>query len=156
MSHLFGELKRVYLTAGFGKGSTSLNAFDGALVMANVGDYNLVKVSSILPPSCEIVNSITLKKGSLLPIAYGFIISNKEDEIISAAVSIAVPKNYESIGVIMEVSGYYQEETIRRMAYDMALEAMKIRNIEVEKIEVKSISGKVSGWSCAFAGVALF
>ncbi|MEO0202919.1 MAG: arginine decarboxylase, pyruvoyl-dependent [candidate division WOR-3 bacterium] len=156
MLPLFGELKRLYICSGVGKGSTPLNAFDNALISAGVGNYNLLKVSSIVPPNVEIVNSIDLKPGSLLPIAYGYTISKDEGKVISSAVSIAIPKNRNNIGVIMEVSGYYSEEEIRKIAYNMALEAMKFRNLEIDFIEVKSACDIVKGYTCVFSGVAIF
>lgn len=38
------------LVSGLGYGDTALNALDNALCCAGVGDYNLIKVSSIWPP----------------------------------------------------------------------------------------------------------
>ena len=37
-------------TAGHAEGGTTLNAFDNALLAAGIGNINLIKVSSILPP----------------------------------------------------------------------------------------------------------
>ena len=51
MSELY---KNYTIVSGVGKGLTSLSAFDNALLNAGVGDYNLVKVSSILPAKCII------------------------------------------------------------------------------------------------------
>jgi len=156
MFPLFGELKKLYLCSGVGKGSTLLNAFDNALISAGVGNYNLIKVSSIVPPNIEIVNKIDLKPGSLLPIAYGYLLSDEDGKIISSAVSIAIPKNKNNIGVIMEVSGYFDEEKARELAYNMAIEAMKLRNIDIDFIELRSASSIVEGPTCVFSGVAIF
>jgi len=52
-----------------------LNAFDMALLDAGVGDTNLVRMSSIVPPSCKEVEGMLLPKGGLIPIAYGSISS---------------------------------------------------------------------------------
>ena len=41
---------RYTLVSGIGTGSTVLNAFDAALLSAGVGNFNLLRVSSILPP----------------------------------------------------------------------------------------------------------
>src|SRR5262249_17098555 len=43
-------------TSGSAEGTTELNAFDNALLAAGIGNINLVKVSSILPPNTEIVD----------------------------------------------------------------------------------------------------
>ena len=41
------------LVAGNGEGGTPLNAFDAALIEAGIGNLNLLRVSSILPPSAQ-------------------------------------------------------------------------------------------------------
>ena len=63
--------KRFFLTSGSGEASTELNAFDAALLDAKIGDTNLVKLSSILPPWAEEIEPYELPKGSLVPLAYG-------------------------------------------------------------------------------------
>ena len=58
-------LERFFLTSGWGEASTELNAFDAALIKAGIGDTNLVKMSSILPPGAEEVTqagTIALQK----------------------------------------------------------------------------------------------
>ena len=42
-------------TAGHAEGGTTLNAFDNALLAAGIGNINLIKVSSILPPDVPVV-----------------------------------------------------------------------------------------------------
>ena len=42
-------------TAGRAEGGTPLNAFDNALLAAGIGNINLIKVSSILPPGVELI-----------------------------------------------------------------------------------------------------
>lgn len=44
------ELDAIPVVAGAGVGATSLDAFDAALADVALGDYNLVELSSILPP----------------------------------------------------------------------------------------------------------
>ncbi|NMB16013.1 MAG: pyruvoyl-dependent arginine decarboxylase, partial [Firmicutes bacterium] len=41
------------LVAGGSEGPTGLNAFDNALLAAGLGNLNLVRVSSILPPGAQ-------------------------------------------------------------------------------------------------------
>ncbi len=146
----------VYLCAGVGRGYTLLTAFDQALRKAGVGDYNLLKVSSILPPNARILKTIDIPKGSLLPIAYGTISSTNNGEIISAAVAVAIPVNEGDIGVIMEVSGYISEEKAREAVKKMAEEAMNYRSIQIKNILIKSASAIVEGPTSVFAGVAMW
>jgi len=48
---------RIILTSGIRIGSTKLNAFDNALLNAGIGNFNLLSVSSIIPPKAKIVNN---------------------------------------------------------------------------------------------------
>ncbi len=41
---------KIYLTVGRGDGPTPLAAFDNAMYDAHVGNYNLVHLSSVIPP----------------------------------------------------------------------------------------------------------
>ena len=44
----------IYVTASVGKGHTPLSAFDNALLKAGVCNYNLITLSSVIPPHTEI------------------------------------------------------------------------------------------------------
>ena len=48
------ETTRVALTSGVGTGRSHLNAFDHALRDGGIADYNLIKVSSIIPPGTSV------------------------------------------------------------------------------------------------------
>ncbi len=157
MTHpLFGRLEHLYICAGVGRGETLLTAFDQALRNAGVGDYNLLKVSSIVPPGARVSQTIEVPRGSLLPIAYGSISSTDKGEVISAAVSVALPADESHVGVIMEFSGYTSEERAREIVRRMAEEAMRYRGIPVREIIVKSASARIEGPTSVFAGVALW
>ena len=71
------------------EGETPLNAFDAALMAACIGNTNLVKVSSILPPHCEEISPVRLPFGALVPAAYASASGEQPGEIISAAVAVA-------------------------------------------------------------------
>ena len=45
---------KIHLSAGTGTGPTELSAFDQALVKAGVANYNLIYLSSVLPPNSEV------------------------------------------------------------------------------------------------------
>ncbi|MFC8599660.1 MULTISPECIES: pyruvoyl-dependent arginine decarboxylase [unclassified Isoptericola] len=45
----------IRVSAGTGTGRTTLAAFDSALVAAGVGDFNLVRLSSVVPPGSVIL-----------------------------------------------------------------------------------------------------
>jgi arginine decarboxylase len=45
----------IYITSGEGHGSTLLSSFDAALKDANVYNYNLITLSSIIPPKSVVI-----------------------------------------------------------------------------------------------------
>ena len=148
--------KTYFLVSGSSEGYTRLNAFDGALLNAGVGNTNLVKVSSIIPPRCKEIQPIPFPEGTIVPTAYAFISSDIPGEIISAAVAVALPKDDDRPGLIMEYSARGHKEEIELIARNMAREGMKRR--EQERREIKSISAeyKVKKIGAAFAAVILW
>ena len=46
---------KLYLAKAIGRGSTELAAFDAALVGAGVANFNLIRLSSVIPPDGEVV-----------------------------------------------------------------------------------------------------
>jgi pyruvoyl-dependent arginine decarboxylase len=54
---MFPIPKRVFLTRGTGRHRHQLTAFEHALRDADIEQRNLVTVSSILPPHCELITS---------------------------------------------------------------------------------------------------
>ncbi|HQI01582.1 MAG TPA: pyruvoyl-dependent arginine decarboxylase, partial [Deltaproteobacteria bacterium] len=80
-----------YMTSGASEGFTVLNAFDGALMAAGIGNTNLVKMSSICPPHTKEVDSVALPHGALVPVAYASITCEKPGQVIAAGVAIAFP-----------------------------------------------------------------
>jgi len=154
---IYGKLEHFTIVGGIGEGSTFLNAFDSALMSAGVGHYNLIRVSSILPPGAQKTESVLLPPGSILPIAYGYLYSAEKGKRITAAVSIGIPQDPESIGVIMEYSGDLDEDDARDFIINMAKEAMEKRGIPVKEILYKVVTTKVNdSKTCVFAGVALW
>lgn len=46
---------KIYVSSGLGTGTTTLSAFDDALALAGVNNFNLLRLSSVIPPNAEIV-----------------------------------------------------------------------------------------------------
>lgn len=145
------------LVAGTGTGHTALNAFDNALQDAGVGDYNLIRVSSILPPLCKKSIDINVPQGALLPVAYSSICSANIGEEIVAAVGIGIPSDSNNIGVIMEYSSKGTSVDAEKIVKQMVEDAMNNRNIQIADILLKSCRNIVHNeYGCAFAAVALW
>lgn len=158
-----GECKLLFraehftMVAGTGSGAMELNAFDSALQAAGVGNYNLIRVSSILPPQAQEMSDIDVALGSLLPIAYGSIISGDVGREIAAAVAVGIPADRKNVGVIMEYSGSCDQRQAVEKATAMVKEAMDIRKIAIDEIKFTSCGCTADApFRCAFAGIALW
>lgn len=46
---------KIYISKGSGKGSTRLSAFDSAIKDAGIYNYNIIHLSSIIPPKTELL-----------------------------------------------------------------------------------------------------
>ena len=147
-----------YCTTGAGVGVSAfeLVSFDRALREAGFADYNLLQVSSILPPGVSLQPRVEVPKGSLLPIAYGVFSSDEAERTIAAAVSLAFPTDPREVGVIMETEGYMTEREAHEMVAAMAEEAMEDRNLRIARLEVVAIEAQVELYTTVFAGVALW
>jgi len=150
------------IVSGIGSHHTKIGSFDRALLDANIGNYNLIKVSSILPPGCEERKSIDLRFGSILYTAYTSF-SNNEKHLFSSAIAVGIPQKKEEIGVIMEYSDFIDINDAKIIVSNMVSEAMRERDIALRAIvgkEISSDSIKIndceSGVITTFAAVALW
>jgi len=147
--------KSFFLCHGAAEGYTPLNAFDACLLAAGVGNVNLIKISSILPPGVRRVESVSLEPGSFIPVAYASIHSVTPMEVVSAAVAVAIPARDDLPGVIMEYSARGQAQDVEPIAVAMADSAMRTRNAAIKEIISLSAEHRVTTVGAAFAGCVL-
>jgi arginine decarboxylase len=104
--------KMMFLTKGVGVDKNRLSSFELALRDAGIERFNLVYVSSILPPLCKIVP----KKDGLEHLEAGQIVfcvmarneTNEPNRLISASVGVARPKDENQYGYLSEHHAYGQ------------------------------------------------
>ena len=147
---------KFFMVTGSSEGYTELNSFDGALLNAGIGNTNLVKMSSIVPPDCEEVAPVQLPYGALVPVAYAAITSDLAGEIISAAVAAAFPKDITKPGLIMEYSSRGRKEDVEKIVRKMAMKGMEMRNEDIAVIKSAAIQHEVQKIGTAFASVVLW
>ena len=144
------------LVKGSADANTSLNAFDKALLQAGIGDTNLVRMSSILPPGAQQISSLELPKGVLVPVAYAALESEEKEDQIAAAVGVGIPQNSMESGVIMEYkhhgTGQTAEDKVRKMVED----AFAYRRRELAEVISVSVDHTVKKCGAVFAGVVLW
>ena len=99
----------VWASAGSAEGETELNAFDNALLAAQVGNLNLIRVSSVLPQDATLLDTPpTIVPGSLVPTVYSVQVGTRPGQTVAAAVGIGVGEG--SHGIIYESHGTSQRE----------------------------------------------
>ncbi|MGD9108906.1 MAG: arginine decarboxylase, pyruvoyl-dependent [Gammaproteobacteria bacterium] len=120
--------EKMFFVKGVGVHKDKLASFEAALRHAGVEKFNLVHVSSILPPKCKIVN----KERGLAELSPGQVVfcvmarnaTKEPNRLVSAAIGLAVPKEREHYGYLSEhhafgetakVSGDYAEDLAATM-----------------------------------------
>jgi arginine decarboxylase len=108
--------KKMFFTKGVGVDKNRLSSFELALRSAGIERFNLVYVSSILPPNCEIVTKEDGVK-ELVPGQIVFCVmarneTNEPNRLISASIGVAVPKNKKTYGYLSEHHAFGQTADI--------------------------------------------
>jgi arginine decarboxylase len=152
---LWKPVTKVAATSGSAEGATSLNAFDNALLAAGIGNINLVKISSIVPPAVDIVSLPRIKPGAIVPTAYAAMTSEVPGEVIAAAVGWALPHDRRKPGVIMEFHDKATRDEAERMIVQMLEEAFRVRGERVREMKVFATEHRVERTGCAVAAVTL-
>ena len=145
-----------FLVQGAAEGYMPLNAFDGALLASGIGNTNLVKMSSIVPPGARRIDPVTIPYGALVPVAYASITSNIKGQTISAAVAAAFPTDPDMPGLIMEYSAQGPGKETEEICRDMAVHGLQARGLTIGRGESTSVSHHVTEVGAAFAAVVLW
>ncbi len=102
--------KKVFFTKGVGTHRDKLTSFELALRDAGIERFNLVTVSSILPPNCEIVPKAKglamLKDGEIVFVVLSRNESNEHNRLICASVGAAIPADRSQYGYLSEYHSF--------------------------------------------------
>lgn len=157
---IFSKVPDLYWPCkGTSEGFTELNAFDGALLAAGIGDTNLVKMSSIVPPACKRVDPIKLPGGALVPVAYAAMTSSESGVWVAASVACGIPTDPSLPGVIMEFHGNGRAKDAEEHVREMARQAFLYRNRELKEIVSVAADAQVpntANCAAAFAAITLW
>lgn len=137
--------KILVLTAGYGTGGTNLNAFDNALRGAGIADFNILKVTSIVPPEIPVVKlsydeRIIKGQGLLVPAVYETLVSEEVDTQISAGVGVGISDNPQlDAGIIFTYSCFDSKEKCEHVLEQMIDEGMKEKGYKFHHSKIVSI-----------------
>ena len=139
----------IHLAKGIGTGSTKLAAFDAALNHAGIANYNLIKLSSVIPADSEIVVHKGAIPKSKIYGSWGdrmYVVMAEERENTPNAEAWAgigwVQNKKTGEGLFVEHEGA-SEKSVKRDIKQSLEDLMKNRNDKFGKIEMI-----VSGTSC--------
>lgn len=141
------------LVVGSGEGATPLNSFDAALLDAGIGNLNLVRVSSILPPGAHFSPGLQIPPGTPTFTAYGYITSSNPGQMIAAAVGVGISK--DTYGVIMEYEGFCTKEVAEKRVQMMVEEGFRMRSLFLKEVIVQGIEHRVEKTGSVMAAVIL-
>ncbi|KKU82714.1 MAG: Pyruvoyl-dependent arginine decarboxylase [Parcubacteria group bacterium GW2011_GWA2_47_8] len=101
---------KVFFTKGVGAHKDQLASFEAALRNAGIEKFNLVYVSSILPPRCQVVTREEglkhLSPGSIVFVVMARNLTNEPNRLIAASIGVAKPKNPDQYGYLSEHHPY--------------------------------------------------
>jgi len=117
--------KKLFLTKGVGKDVDPLSSFERALKDAGIEKCNLVNVSSILPPNCEIIPKEKgvemLKPGQMTFVVMSRNSSNEPSRLIAASIGVAIPSDRSMYGYLSEYHSFGEtDEKAEEEAEDLA------------------------------------
>jgi arginine decarboxylase len=117
--------KKFFLTKGVGIHKNYLQAFELALEKAGISKFNLVSVSSILPPNCKRVPREEglkyLKPGEIVFVVMSRNSTNEPNRLIAASIGCAIPADPNQYGYIAEHHSFGQtNEKAGEYAEDLA------------------------------------
>ncbi|MEE8400827.1 MAG: arginine decarboxylase, pyruvoyl-dependent [Candidatus Hydrothermarchaeaceae archaeon] len=147
---------KLFFTKGVGKHKERLESFEFALRSAGIEKFNIVKVSSILPPGCRIIS----KKKGLKELSTGQIVycvlsqnsSNEPRRLLASSIGCAIPadrNNYgylsehHSFGEVEDKAGGYSEDLAASMLASTLGITLDLDKSWDERKEVWKVSGRI-------------
>jgi arginine decarboxylase len=105
---------KAFLTKGVGRHKEKLTSFELALREAHIAQYNLVRVSSIFPPNCQLMSWEQGLK-SLMPGQVVFAViaeasTNEPSRLAASALGLAIPADPNHHGYISEHHTFGQRQ----------------------------------------------
>jgi len=127
----------IFITSGKGQGLTELSAFDNALFDAGIANYNLIRLSSVVPTGCKIFESKVEKNdieiGYRLYVVLASMCTSEIGKEIWAGVGWV--QKADGSGVFIEHEGYSEQEVANLIK--KSLESMKSYRKSEEFGEIK-------------------
>lgn len=145
--------KKMFLTKGVGTHKTELRSFELALREAAIEKYNLVTVSSILPPECKIISKNEgmreLVPGMLTFVVMARCSSSEPHRLIAASIGCAKPADPNAYGYLSEHHAFGETEKVagdfaEELAVSMLASTLGVEFDESKKWDEKKETFRIS------------
>jgi len=145
-----------FLTKGSGKHKENLASFEVALKDAGISSYNLVTVSSIIPPGCKQISrdqgTSMLKPGEIVFLVLARNSTNEPHRLLASSIGLAMPRDetvhgylseWHAFGVTDDEAGEYSEDLAAQMLASTLGLDFDINTSWDEREQVFKSSGKI-------------
>lgn len=106
--------QRIFLTKGKGRHKEKLASFELALRDAGIAPFNLVKISSIFPPGCQLISKQEgikyLHPGQIVFLVMSENATDEPQRLLSASIGLAIPNDPTHYGYLSEHHSFGQDE----------------------------------------------
>ena len=144
--------EQLFLTKGAGKHMDKLVSFEFALRDAGIAQFNLVKVTSIVPPGCV----ITTRENGLKHLSPGEIVfcvmsensTNEPNRLIAASIGLAAPEEKDKYGYLLEHDSLDQQaEEAGAYAESLAVEMLvtTYKDVDNEMLMTTNVAQTATG-----------
>ena len=107
--------RKLFLTRGMGVHKEKLTSFEMALREAGIAHFNLVRVSSIFPPRCKIIERDEglqlMQPGEIVFAVLAEMSTNEPGRRIAASIGVARPTDPDKYGYLSEHHTFGQTES---------------------------------------------
>lgn len=137
---------KIHLVSALGKGNTELGAFDNALMEMGICNYNLIRLSSVIPPNAQIIipgkyETPSSEYGDRLYCVYAEIRSSKVGEALGSCVGWYQHENGSGLFVEHETLGKSEqevEEWLTQQSKETIRDLLRNRNIPIIEENIKT------------------
>jgi arginine decarboxylase len=119
----------IFLTKGKGQHKEKLASLELALREAGIAPFNLVKITSIYPPGCQLMTRQEgiehLRPGQIVFLVMSDNATDESQRIVSASIGLAIPNDPTRYGYLSEHHSFGQDEKeAGRYAEDLAADML--------------------------------
>lgn len=148
----------IYLRQAVGTGPTALSAFDDALLRVNVENYNLIHLSSVIPPDSTIVDAVYTPHdthyGSRMYVVMSHIEAETPGETVSAGLGWV--QDADGRGLFVEHAGRCEADVSRNIQLSLGAMVRKRPQYAYGPVQSSIATATCAAEACCALVIALY